>query len=270
MSALRTIAGFVTAPSTTETALTMATGDSLTIINSPRPVWLVSAWCDAQTAGLFHLTAPRGTHDNNQGIRLQNFASEVYPLLSPPFTPMFLAQDTITAKLTGSGTAGDIETGVLQFFYEDLPGANARLIDYGKLMRCMEPGFLMTGENTLALGTAGGYSGEEALNADFDQFRGNRDYALLGINTNVECAMIGLRGPDTGYNRIGFPGNDTNKSLTRNFLVVLSRAIGRPTIPVINAANKAATLVDGVQDENGADPTVTWFFAMLKEGWEKL
>lgn len=270
MGALRTISGFVTAPSTTETALTLATGDKLTIINSPRPVWLVSAWADNQAAGILRIKAPRGTHDNNQGIKLQVVASEVAPLLYAPFTPMFLAQDELAVTLSGSATAGDIESAALQFYYEDSPGTNARLIDYGKLMRCMEPGYLTTGENTLALGTVGGYSGEEALNADLDQYRGNRDYALLGASFTAECLLAGLRGPDTGGHRVAVPGNETHKHLTRNYFVDLSRAIGRPAIPVINSANKNTTLADGVQDEVGTDTTVTWYFAMLKEGWERL
>jgi hypothetical protein len=45
--------------------------------------------------------------------------------------------------------------------------------------------------------------------------------------------------------------------------VRLSRAYGLSLIPVISAENKAATLIDAVQDENGADPTITSIFQEL-------
>jgi hypothetical protein len=44
----------------------------------------------------------------------------------------------------------------------------------------------------------------------------------------------------------------------------MSRITGMPTIPIINAANKAATNIDGAQDENGVDVIVTSIFGLLK------
>ena len=39
-----------------------------------------------------------------------------------------------------------------------------------------------------------------------------------------------------------------------------------PLIPVFNSANKDAILIDGVQDENGTDVTLTSLLAQLKPG----
>ena len=79
--AFELIAGFVTAPSTTFTALTMATGSSLTVRNAPlgSEVRLLQCWSDQQTAGNIRIRSPK-LHDNVQGIRLFSVASEVEPL----------------------------------------------------------------------------------------------------------------------------------------------------------------------------------------------
>jgi hypothetical protein len=122
---------------------------------------------------------------------------------------------------------------------------------------------LVTVNNTLALGTAGGYSGEEALNAETDLLKNNTDYALLGYLVDVQCAAVRIRGADTGNLGVGGPGDRLGRHYTSDWFVRLSMATGLPCIPVFNAANRAGILVDGVQNQGGADPTVTWIFAEL-------
>jgi hypothetical protein len=51
--------------------------------------------------------------------------------------------------------------------------------------------------------------------------------------------------------------------LTANWFERLSLATGLPCVPVFNAANKSALLIDGAQDENGTDVTVTSYFVEL-------
>lgn len=263
--ALQVITGQVTAPSTTFTAWTMAAGDSLTIRNCPfdARVQLLSAWADNQAAGTVRVRSPR-LHDNVQGIRLGIVASTVQPLLPDGFIQRLFPQDTLVAEQTGSAVAADIETGALLVWYENLPGVEGRFIDVATLRDRMEQ--IVTIENTLALGTAGGYSGEEAINAEFDLLIANRDYALLGYLCSAECAVVGWRGADTGNVRVGGPGCDDNKEVTRNWFVTLSEQFQLPLIPVFNSANKAGFLIDGVQDENGTDVTVTSIVALLAEG----
>lgn len=261
--AMQLITGYVTAPSTTFTAWTLAAGDTLAVRSTPEgvPIHLVNAWADNQAAGQLRIISPM-LHDNVQGITLGIVASEVYPLMPDSIGQILRPQDLLTVQQTGSATASDIESGTLLFYYDDLPGANARLATYAQIVNNIESYMLVT--NTLALGTGGGYSGEEAINAEVDQWKANRDYALLGYLCSAECCTIGYRGPDTSNLRVGGPGNDTNRNVTRNWFVEQSMATNRPMIPVINAANKAATLIDGVQDENGTDVTVTSIFGLLR------
>jgi len=261
-AALELIAGFVTAPSTTFTAWGMNTGNTNTVRNCPegKLVRILEAWADWQTAGILRVRSPK-LHDAVQGIRLQGVASEVQGLLPAVAPQRVYPQDTLTIEQTGSATAGDIESGALLLYYEDLPGSAARFIDRAELQRRAVN--IFTVENTLALGTAGNYSGEEAINVEFDLFKANTDYALIGYNVSVECACVRWRGADLGNLGVGGPGNETLKVMTRDWFVRLSEKHGLSLIPVFNSANKQAILVDGAQDENGADSTVTSIFAEL-------
>lgn len=264
-AALELITGFVTAPSTTETALGMAVGNSLTVRNVPDPtkrILLLSMWADNQGAGLARVRSPR-MHDNVEGISSAVVVSMVSPLIPWGFQQKLFAQDQLTATLSGSATAGDIETMCMLLYYEDLSGANGRFITHEALQRGGVN--LMTSNNTLALGTAGGYSGEEAINAEDDQWRANTDYALVGYNVSAECAAVRWRGVDFGNLGLGGPGNDELKEMTANWFVSLSKFTGLPLIPVFNAANKQAVLIDGAQDENGTDVTVTSHWVQLAD-----
>lgn len=264
-AALDLITGRVTAPSTTLTALTMSAGDTLTVRNAPidSSVRLLQAWADNQGAGTLRIRSPR-IHDNVEGIRLDVSVSEVKPLLPRRLIQPLVPQDTLIAELSGSATAGDIESAALLLYYANLPGISGRFIDPPALLANMVN--LVTVENTLALGTGGGYTGEEALTAEFDQLKANTDYALIGYLVDDECAAVTWRGSDTGNLRVGGPGDNLARDLTRSWFYDLSMDYQLPLIPVFNSANKDAILLDGVQDENGTDVTVTSIFAQLKPG----
>lgn len=259
---LQVISGFVTAPSTTFTAWTMASGDSLAVRNSPNgQIHMLNMWADNQAAGFLRVRSAL-LHDNVIGMTAGILASEVYPLMPMGLGQDLKSQDLLIVEQNGSATASDIESGSLLLYYDDLPGADAHLSDWNSVRNRIESFMLVT--NTLASGTAGGYSGEEAINAEVDQWKANRDYALLGYLNGAECCTIGWRGPDTSNLRVGGPGHEVARDVTANWFVSLSLASGKPCIPIFNAANKAATLIDCTQDENGADPIVTSIFALLR------
>jgi len=259
-SAMEILSGYVTAPSTTETAVTMASGNSLTLRNAIGRVFLLNAWAKSQTAGILKITSPR-MHDAVQGLRLETVVSEVDPLLPMEMPQVLFPQDTLTVVMTGSATSGDIESMALLLYYENLPGAQARFISPDEVKRRMV--HLFTVEKSISLGTSGGWSGSAAINTTYDQFKADTDYALLGYLVSAECVAVRWIGADVANLGIGGPGNDTDKDCTRDWFVKLSRMTGLPLVPVFNAANKTGILVDGAQDENGTDSILTSIFAEL-------
>ena len=107
------VTGFVTAPSTTITAVTVGSGDSLQIRNAAG--YLVTAWGDWQTAGYLKLSG--APFHNGRGLQWKGVASEVYPLMPMGMFNAFKSGDNITVGISGSGTGGDIESASLLICY---------------------------------------------------------------------------------------------------------------------------------------------------------
>jgi hypothetical protein len=241
----------------------MGSGDSLAVRNAPEGsfIGIIEMWADNQSAGQLRVRSPL-MHDNVIGITAGVVASEVRPLLPTGGFQALKPQDLLIVEQTGSATSGDIESGSLLVYYADLPGADARLATWDQIKGRIES--YMYSYYTIALGTAGGYSGAAAINTTVDQWKANRDYALIGYLCSAECVTVGWYGPDTSNLRVAGPGNDSDNTITHDWFKKLSLKTGLPTIPIINAANKAATYIDGAQDENGTDVQVTSIFALLR------
>jgi len=260
--ALELIGASGTAIGATIAALAAVTGDSLAVRSSPpeRLTRLIQAWTDVQVAGTARIRSPR-MHDNVQGMRFDTIISDLYPLMPWGMTQRVYPNDVLSVDLAGSAVAGDIEYVLMMLLYEDLGGANAHFIAPDELMRRAIN--LSNVENTIATGTTAAWTGSEAINAEFDQFHAGGQYALVGYLVDTEASAIAWRGPDTSNYRVGGPGIETDRSVTQDWFLRLSRALGVPLIPVISAENKAGTSIDTIQDENGADTTVISMYVEL-------
>lgn len=264
MPALELLAGIATAPSTTITALTMSTGLTNTVRNcgDETEVKMLSAWADVQGVGFLQARSPK-MHDNVRGITMATAIAEVDPLLPRGFAQRLYSQDTLTLGISGSATGGDIETGCFLLYYPTLPGIDARFITPDELAQRGRG--IMGQTNVIATGTAGNFSGSQAINASQDNWKANVDYALVGFTVDVDCAAVRWIGSDSGNLGVGGPGNAKDRQLTSQWFLELSRQFSLPLIPVFNAANKSSILIDAAQDENGADVTVTSLFVELAE-----
>jgi len=260
--ALEIIAGFVTAPSSTFTALVMAAGNTLTVRSAPveSEVRLLNAWALNQTSGTLRIRSPR-LHDNVQGIRLDVLGGEPKPLFPWGLSQKLIPQDTLIAELTGSATAGDIEQAALLIYYANLPGVDARLASYEDVLR--RGVNLVPVENTITNLLTGGWTAEEAINSEFDLLKANTDYALIGYLIDAECAAVRWRGADTGNLGVGGPGDELGRDYTSDWFLYLSRIFNLPLVPVFNSANKAGILIDLADDENATAHTVTSLFVEI-------
>jgi hypothetical protein len=261
--ALDTIVVTGTAIGATLAAGTVATGDSLQVKNQNGnvPAWLLQIWSDHQVAGIVRVRSPK-FHDNVDAIRFRALIGELSPQIPFGAKQALFPQDVLTVELSGSAVAGDIESVVLQVYYPDLPGQNARLLDWagvqGRMVNLIGQRIAMT------IGSTAGYNGARAINADTDLLKANTDYALLGATTDVETAAITVKGPDTGNVRVAVPGEPGLIHHCNYWFKRLSVATGFPVIPVINSANKGGTQVEVVGDENGGTANVTLWLAELK------
>lgn len=251
-----------TAPGTGGGTFNAVTGDSLTIRGTAKKAHLLAGWTNFQSQGFLRFTSPR-LHDTTVGLQFQAPVGIAESEL--PIVQALAPQDTLTAFGVGSATAGDIEQGAIVVGYEDLLGINGRFVNKKDLIRRADE--LFTVRTTLAAaGTSGGYSGEEAIDSDQDQFKANQDYAILGGSAIVDAGTvctIGIRAPDWGNLRVGIPGSLTPERYS-NWFVRLSERIDSPTIPVFNSSNRGVVLVDVAKNEVDGDPEIILWLARLK------
>ena len=251
-----------TAPSTGAAAAAVA-GDSLTVrlTAAQKAARIVAWWSRNQTSGSHQIIYPTG-HDTTRGIRAAAIAAVSVNSIARGAWLDINPQEVMSVSIVGSGTAGDIENGVIGLWYDDVPGLEARLITSDQLRSRMVR--QTTVQATISTGTAGGWSGSEAINAETDLLRANTDYAVLGAVSSVASCALGITAPDFGNVRVAVPGGITAGEIGPDWLVQMSDWLGSPTIPVFNSANRGNVTIDALQDENGADPIVTWFLAELK------
>ncbi len=261
--AMDTILGGVTAPGATLTALTLASGDSLTVKNFDisKRAYILNTWVrELDTAGVFRIRSAR-LHDNVQGIRSRVPSALVFPILPDVVNQSLISQDTLIAELSGTATVGGIDSAVLEVWYDDLPGIAGRFITADEADKKTKN--VVTVETAIVTGTTVGYGTARAFNADFDLLKANTDYALLGAFSDVRCTFISLRGPDTGNLRVSIPGELNIKHVETEWFLRLSRRSGFPTVPVISSANKAATFAEAFISQAGGTVNANFVLAEL-------
>lgn len=251
-----------TAPGAAGTAATPVTGDSLTVKNSRQsaPTLILTAFMTSQAAGFGQVAFP-SAHDTTRGYRAGN-AIGCNPSLLPfgvmiPVTP----QEVMSCTIAGSAVAGDVEQLSMLVHYGDLPGVDQRVITAAQAESRAEK--LTTIEQSIVSAAGPGYSGEAVITTSSDLLRANRDYAVLGMSCRTQVHAMTLRGPDLGNVRIGAPGV-LRPEIASQYFMLLSRATGKPCVPVINSGNKSATFMGVATDENAGTFVVTAYLALLK------
>lgn len=236
-------------------------GNSLTIRDSNKPVWLGPVWQSRQSAGFIRMTSPL-LHDSSVGIQMQAPAGQTVTLAQD--LQRLYPQDTLSIFGSGSLVAGILEQSSWLVMYEDLPGVDANLIDVAELSRRGEA--IYSFPLTIVADVLGGYSGATVITAESDQLRANREYAIVGYDLTTACAAVRYLSHDWGNLGIGGPGpvGATSGAMeTRTWFRDVSEKWGMPAIPVFNASNKSQVFVDVAQNQLGADPTITTVCVLL-------
>lgn len=256
-------------------ALAACTADSLTIISFPdnNNAWVEEAWSGNSAHKMeVAIYSPR-FGDNQYGLRLQHMFNPTLsgadgdPQLLLPRELDIPVYSTDLLNVQVNGTASDNADVVLQLYYENIQGAGQRLATWEQI----EPLIAQANstqsrtlgiEVTVTPGTTGNYGTAVALNANDDRLQADFDYALLGFTVDQPTTSIGIKGPDTGFYRIGMPGHWDSRH-TADWFVQQAKWRGTPHIPVINANNKATTFLDGLSSNNAGATKVSLVLAQL-------
>lgn len=184
------------------------------------------------TAGLVQVKSPL-LHDNVVGIKITPAESPSVWTLPTESAQTLQPQDTFTVTISGGAAETDIAA--LCIWYENLGGAAARLYMPGDIMNNIKYNKPISVAVTSSA-TIGAWV-DTVITTTEDQTHANKDYAVLGWNTNTALGVIAVKGIDTGNLRAGGPGSTQEISTSQYFIEMCTRT-GRPHIPVWNSANK--------------------------------
>jgi hypothetical protein len=237
---LEAATGSVTTAYPTFTGLTACTGDTLTVrtLNQQQRAELIDFGFYGAAGNVGRVRSPY-LHDDVQGIRSRYLATDPSGLTGFDPDQLLRAQDTLIVESSGTGSAAQYVYWQL-VWYADLSGGPSTYISAAELdARSIE--LSSTEVPTTSSATAGQW-GSALLSSGTGIWKANQEYAVFGYELDVQCAAIGLYGPDTGNFRAGGPGILT-RQFTRNWFYDLSRLTGFPCIPVVNAQNITGTQV---------------------------
>lgn len=261
MTAIETLTFRVTNPGAAFTTVTMNTGQTNAVRAHSREgsAFLCEAWTQQATAGALRVKSPR-LHDDVVGIRMLTQAADIRRIWPEAMAQPLFSQDTLTIDMTGG--AAEVDAGALLMYYEDLGGVNARLATWDEIKPRVEHHY----GHPVAVagpGTSGDWSAGTVLTTTADEWKANRDYAVLGYTLDTASLSVAIAGTDTGNLKVGGPGPLVADE-TRDFFVAESIRLGRPCIPIINAANRQGTLVHVAKVGAGGTVNVTLMLALLK------
>ena len=238
MASIDTVLGQVT-NSVALTNVTLAPGDSLVVRSfaPPNKGLLDNITVKGGQSVTARLTSPY-LHDTTRGITVITAQAPSLRTLPRQGGQMLSAQDAMVLQLTSGGANSSIVA--LHTYYTDLGASDARLHswgDVGGLITQVKPVEI----DVTASATIGQWN-DTAITATENLLKANTDYAVLGYSVDVACAVVALKGQDTGNLRISGPGS-VLQDVTAEYFIQMDRETGRPYIPVINAANVNNTFV---------------------------
>jgi hypothetical protein len=234
-------------------------GDSNVVryFDPSNPAYLDGITRMGTTAGFAQVVSP-SLHDAVTGLR-------VTPAESPSAfaLPAFGGQPMNPGDNLGlsiSGGAAETDVMALHMFYSNAPGFQARLHSPGDIMNNIE-NYKTQRVAVTSSATIGGWA-DTLITTTENLLIAQRDYALLGWETNTALAVIGLKGGDTGNLRVSGPGA-TLEFATSQYFIWLSEQTQRPYIPVFNQQNAFNTFVSVAAATASVAAVVTLVLAEL-------
>lgn len=248
----------------TLTAVTAGAGSTFTVRNSrfESPIHLVDMWRASAHKGEAQITSPKIVPVSN-GIRLQTPTGLADFLLQGPPLQVLTPQDILTVN--DNGTAADVDMIAIQSYYDDVPGIAMTLKSPGDIAGVTD--FVFGWPVSCTSSATAGAQNSTVITTTVDSSTANLWYAVLGYLVDGTIGCVGISGVDTSATFIGGPG-DTTPNFTRNYFVDLSNRIGKPCIPLFNAANKANTNIVLVDRSASTAVFVTLILAQLHANYQ--
>lgn len=257
---LRSFAAFFTAAGAGTNAATLVSGGTGTIavdaFNSGK-AYLEQGWAAGATTDFVRFRSPR-MHDANQGLRLFVGSTQRANLLPWGSDIQVYSSDVPVVEIDATGAG----TGLVSFTYgyDDLGTGVAKLASWSEVRGRITD--VMANSFTVTAGAIGAWGAGVALNNATDNLKADFTYALLGYECSAAVGAFALNGTDTGNFDIAFPG-DPDPRETRQYFINLDTQSGRPSIPLIQANNRAGTIIKSTDVAAATVSTVSLILARL-------
>lgn len=196
-------------------------------------------------------------HDDVQGIRVRALANDPTSHVPHWQGNMLYSQDA--PIVDGDGTNAEVEAYIASVFYTNLPGSAARLHAPADVLPNID---LILGQQITITAVVPPAPATIGIVSLYNTLKANRDYAVLGWQSDVALAGLGIQGADTGNLVAGGTG-ESDIFKTRDKFVRMSNEFQMPLIPVINSANAPATNLVVYNDVAAAGANVTLILGML-------
>lgn len=196
-------------------------------------------------------------HDDLQSLRFRCLAADPTSHIPHWQGNMLYSQDA--PLVDGDGTNAEVEAYVASIFYSNLPGAQARLHSPADVLPLID---LILGQQITITAVVPPAPATALITSLYNTLKANRDYAVLGWQSDVALAGVGIQGADTSNFIAGGTG-EADIFKTRDKFVRMSYELNLPLIPVINAANAPATNLVVFNDVAAANANVTLVLGLL-------
>jgi hypothetical protein len=198
-------------------------------------------------------------HDDVQGLRFRSLAAD--PTSHVPHWQPNLLYSQDSPLIDGDGTNAEVEAYVASIYYSNLPGGNARLHSPADVLPLVD--LLLGQQVTITAVVPPGFA-TALITSLYNTLKANRDYAVLGWQSDVALAGIGIQGADTS-NFIAGGTCEADIFKTRDKFVRMSYEYNLPLIPVINAANAPSTNLVVYNDVAAVNANVTLILGLLSQ-----
>lgn len=254
-----TAAFYVSDPSTSETAYTAASGDSLVnrFFQAPATASLAAFDRHGTTKGVYRARSPL-MYDNVKGIHIAAGAGQtIFGLQAPMVQPMY-SQDTLIIE--GTGEASGYDTVLMTRYYSNFQGSDMRLYSWGTIMPLIVNLYQIEIATTSASTPVAWV--DTVVTTTENLLKANTDHAVLGYTVDTAITGVALKGADTSNFRYGGPGLVISP-FTTNFFIRMCELTGLAAIPVINSANVGNTFVSTIDNGSSTSSNVTLMIAQL-------
>jgi hypothetical protein len=254
-----TAAFYVSNPSTSETAYTAASGDSLVnrFFQAPATATLVTFDRSGVTAGIYRVRSPL-MYDNVKGIHIAEAAGKTIFNLQAPNVQSMYSQDTLIVEGTGGGAEYEVVT--MTRYYSNFQGSDMRLASWGTIMPMIVALYQIEVATTSA-STPTAWT-DTVVTTTESLLKANTDHAVLGYTVDTAISGVAIKGADTSNFRYGGPGL-TLSPFTSNYFIRIGELTGLPSIPIINSANVGNTFVSTIDAGSSTSSNVTLMIAQL-------